>query len=63
MSKCEWSRDDYSLAVSNLPVAEAVESNRAEDEDMPADTASKPRGRQRKVASDEPSLFSDVEGK
>jgi hypothetical protein len=49
--------------VSNLPVAEAVESNRAEDEDMPADTAPKPRGRRRKVASDEPSLFSDVEAK
>ncbi len=63
LSKCEWGRDDYSLAVSNLPVAEAVESNRAEDEDMPADTAPKPRGRRRKVASDEPSLFSDVEAK
>ncbi len=63
MSKCEWDRDDYSLSVSNLPVAEAVESQTVEGEDMPAETASKPRGRQRKMASNEPSLFSDVEGK
>jgi adenine-specific DNA-methyltransferase len=63
LSKCEWGRDDYSLAVSNLPVAEAVESQTVNGEDMPADTAPKPRTRQRKVASDEPSLFSDVEGK
>jgi adenine-specific DNA-methyltransferase len=63
LSKCEWGRDDYSLSVANLPVAEAVESQTADGEDMPADTAPKPRGRQRKVASDEPSLFSTVEGK
>ena len=29
---------------------------------MPANTVSKARGRRRKVTSDEPSLFSDVEG-
>ncbi len=63
MSKCEWGRDDYSLAVSNLPVAEAVEPQTVDDEDTPADTAPKPRGRRRKVASSEPSLFSDVEAK
>jgi adenine-specific DNA-methyltransferase len=62
MSKCEWGRDDYSLAVSNLPVAEAVESHPMNGEGMPADTVPKPRGRHRKVASDEPSLFGDVEG-
>jgi hypothetical protein len=46
-----------------LPIAEAVESQTVDDEDTPADTAPKPRGRRRKVASDEPSLFSDVEAK
>jgi adenine-specific DNA-methyltransferase len=63
LNKCEWGRDDYSLSVAKLPVAEAVESQTVDGEDMPADTTTKPRGRRRKVASDEPSLFSDVEGK
>ena len=62
LSKCEWGRDDYSLAVSSLPIAEAVEAHPADGADMPADTVSKARGRRRKVTSDEPSLFSDVEG-
>ena len=29
MSKCEWGRDDYSLSVSSLPIAEAVEAHPA----------------------------------
>lgn len=63
LSKCEWGRDDYSLAVSNLPVAETVESHPVDGEDMTANIAPKPPGCRRKVTSDEPSLFSDVEGK
>jgi adenine-specific DNA-methyltransferase len=63
LSKCEWGRDDYSLAVSNLPVAEAVEAHTANGDDTPADTAPKSRGRPRKAASEEPSLFGDVAGK
>jgi adenine-specific DNA-methyltransferase len=63
MSKCEWGRDDYSLSVSNLPVAEAVESVPVDGEETDTATVPKPRGRQRKMTSDAPSLFSDVEGK
>jgi adenine-specific DNA-methyltransferase len=63
LSKCEWGRDDYSLSVSNLPAAETIKPHAVEGEDPPAEAAQKPRGRKRKVASNEPSLFSDVEGK
>jgi adenine-specific DNA-methyltransferase len=61
LSKCEWGRDDYSLAVSSLPIAEA-EAHPVNGEEMPANTVTKARGRRRKVTSDEPSLFNDVEG-
>jgi adenine-specific DNA-methyltransferase len=63
LSKCEWGRDDYSLSVSNLPVAEAVKPQTVDREDTTVEAGRKPRGRQRKAASNEPSLFSDVEGK
>jgi adenine-specific DNA-methyltransferase len=61
LSKCEWGRDDYSLAVSSLPSAEAVAAHPADGADI-ANTVSMARGRRRKVTSDEPSLFGDVEG-
>lgn len=63
LSKCEWGRDDYSLAVSSLPVADAVEPDLVDGADTLAEKATKPRGRQRKTTSEELSLFSDVEGK
>jgi adenine-specific DNA-methyltransferase len=63
LSKCEWGRDNYSLSVSSGPVAEAIESLPADAENETANSVMKPRGRARKVASTEPSLFSDVEGK
>lgn len=47
LSKCEWGKDDYSLNITNLPVAE--------DEDEPAPAAKK------KAASKEADLFSDAE--
>jgi adenine-specific DNA-methyltransferase len=62
LNKCEWGCDDYSLAVSSLPSPEAVEAHAADGADMPANTVSKARGRRRKAAMAEPSLFSDVEG-
>jgi adenine-specific DNA-methyltransferase len=62
MSKCEWGRDDYSLSVSNLPLAEADDAPSANGEDKTADAEPKPRGRKRKVTADAPSLFGTVEG-
>lgn len=47
LSKCEWGKDDYSLNITNLPVAE--------QEDEPAPAAKK------KAASKEADLFGDTE--
>lgn len=49
LSKCEWGRDDYSLNIANLPLAE-------DEDDEPAPP---PKKRGRKKAADEPSLFGD----
>lgn len=55
LSKCEWGRDDYSLAVSKLPPAPADKL----PENGPLDH--KPRRRSLKVAA-EPSLFDLSDG-
>lgn len=47
LSKCEWGKDDYSLNITNLPVAE--------QDDEPAPAAKK------KAASKEADLFGDAE--
>lgn len=47
LSKCEWGKDDYSLNITNLPVAE--------QDDEPAPTAKS------KAASKEADLFGDAE--
>jgi adenine-specific DNA-methyltransferase len=46
LDKCEWGRDDYSLAISSLPPADD-----SDDEPSP------PKRRGRKSADSEPSLF------
>lgn len=60
MQKCEWGRDDYSLAVASL--SPAAVSTEDEPEAAPASEAPpaeppKRRGRPRKVASDQPSFL------
>ena len=57
LHRCEWGRDDYSLAVSELPEAPAADTS--DDVSVQATPAAKRRGR--KVASDEPELFEEVE--
>lgn len=58
LHNCEWGRDDYSLAVSQLPGVPAEPDNVAiEDTETPAST--KRRGR--KPRSQEPELFEDAE--
>ncbi len=56
LKKCEWGRDDYSLTVSSLPVAQ--KDNATDQDAAPAasdETPGKRRGRPRKEP--EPSLF------
>jgi adenine-specific DNA-methyltransferase len=55
LNRCEWGRDDYSLAIAELPPRDPAEDNRhgAEDEPPPAR-----RGRGKKAQSG-PSLFDD----
>ncbi len=50
LSKCEWGRDDYSLNVANLPLAE-------DEPDEPAPP--KKKRAKKKKADDAPSLFDD----
>lgn len=62
MQKCEWRRDDYSLAVASLPPAAVPPEG--EPEAAPASEASpaespKRRGRPRKPAPDQPSFLSE----
>ncbi len=68
LSKCEWGRDDYSLRVASLPMAEEGNPDEAEGNgDEPTPVAPRRRGRPRKVEAAEPSLFAaldaDGEGK
>lgn len=49
LSKCEWGRDDYSLNITNLPVAEQGD----DDEPAPAE--------KKKAASKEADLFDDAD--
>lgn len=62
MQKCEWGRDDYSLAVESLPPAAVPPEGEPEatpaSEAPPADPP-KRRGRPRKAASDQPSFLSE----
>jgi adenine-specific DNA-methyltransferase len=56
LKKCEWGRDDYSLTVANLPVAEKRNGADADADTAASDDApGKRRGRPRKDAG--PSLF------
>lgn len=62
LNRCEWGRDDYSLAVSQLPPAPA-ETNDSAGGDESASTpapARKTRGK-KKEAAEEPHLFEEVE--
>ena len=60
MQKCEWGRDDYSLAVASLPPAAVPPEGEPEAapaaEAPPADPP-KRRGRPRKPAPDQPSFL------
>jgi adenine-specific DNA-methyltransferase len=58
LHRCEWGRDDYSLAVSQL--AEAPTADTGDDASATA-TRTAAKKRVRKVASDEPELFEEVE--
>ncbi|HEV2642915.1 MAG TPA: site-specific DNA-methyltransferase, partial [Candidatus Elarobacter sp.] len=55
LHRCEWGRDDYSLAVSQLPEAPARVSEESDVAAEPAQPAAKKRGR--KARADEPELF------
>lgn len=46
LSRCEWGRDDYSLEIKNLP-----------EREPPADPASEPKGKAKRAAAGQPSLF------
>lgn len=52
LQKCEWSHDDYSLNVENLPQAPKVELS----------TAAPSTGSGRTVSANQPGLFGDNEG-
>jgi adenine-specific DNA-methyltransferase len=52
--KCEWGKDDYSLNVANLPMAEASPKALAPDD---ADEPPPRRGRQPKARGPQPGLF------
>jgi adenine-specific DNA-methyltransferase len=61
LKKCEWSRDDYSLKVADLPAALAAEAVALADSATVDDTATpKRRGRSRKAADAGPSLFAAI---
>ncbi len=54
LTKCEWGRDDYSLNIANLPLADQESDDEADE----AATASVKRGRKSKASPDAaPSLF------
>lgn len=55
LNRCEWGRDDYSLAITELPPREPVKDDRGSAEDEPAVA---PRRRGTKAQSG-PSLFDD----
>lgn len=56
LKKCEWGRDDYSLRVANLPVAELD----AEAEESKAEPAT---AKPRKGAAEQPDMFKRETGK
>ena len=58
LGRCEWGRDDYSLAISQLPDAPAATADEAAAE-PPA--AAEPRRRGRRRAAQEPGLFEEAE--
>ncbi len=59
LNRCEWGRDDYSLAVSQLqPFAE--EAGKGDPEDVGSDRVPL-RARRRKTTSQEPTLFNEEE--
>jgi adenine-specific DNA-methyltransferase len=61
LKKCEWSRDDYSLKVADLPAALAAEAVSLADPATVHDTATpKRRSRSRKAADAGPSLFAAI---
>lgn len=60
LTKCEWGRDDYSLRIANLPVAESEEEDNGDpDTEMDSDAAPRKRGRRKNRSGDEPSLFNE----
>lgn len=60
LAKCEWSRDDYSLRIANLPAAEPVTEDGPED-GVAVASAPKRRGRPRKETATA-SLFDAADG-
>lgn len=62
LNRCEWGRDDYSLAVSQLPAAPPDNNDHAEAAEAapPSAPARKKRGK-KKDAAEEPRLFEEVE--
>lgn len=64
LQKCEWGRDDYSLAIANLPPAAATPVSPEDEgaaEAVVSAAAPKRRGRAPKAA-EHPSLFASEEG-
>ena len=58
LGRCEWGRDDYSLAVAQLPEATTTDAEPGGDA-VPA--AAAPRRRGRRAAAQEPQLFEEAE--
>ena len=63
LNRCEWGRDDYSLAVSQLPAAPAAGADNADAvEPGPAPAPARKKRAKKKAAEEEPPrLFEEVE--
>jgi adenine-specific DNA-methyltransferase len=56
--RCEWGRDDYSLSISNLPPADATDSD---NEPSPSPTSKKGAGAKKPKTAGQADLFTDGE--
>lgn len=62
LNRCEWGRDDYSLAVSRLPSAPAADTDNADAaEPGPAPAPRKKRAKKKVAEEEAPRLFEEVE--
>lgn len=62
MAKCEWGRDDYSLAIRNLPEPEPLPGSDDEQAEAKPKKSKVLRGKRKPKPKEEPNLFATEDG-